>query len=242
MPYADKTFRDRNPVKRYLQQRRLRDALHAAPAWPDSGWVVDLGAGNGELCRQLLERIPAQRLVCYEPHPELIEEARRNIGPDSGVRFCRKPAELPSGPASLVFCLEVFEHLPPKETEELLDLLQGLLGRSGKAVIGVPIETGLPALGKGLFRMSRRYGEYDARPGHVLRAALGRPPKDRPVVELMPGKYFHLHHLGFDLSGFEEVLARRFNLLERSCSPFRVLGRSVNSEAYFLVDGGPGGR
>ena len=45
MSYADLTRRDANPVKRWLQSRRLEDALRLIPS--DAQTVVDFGGGDG---------------------------------------------------------------------------------------------------------------------------------------------------------------------------------------------------
>jgi SAM-dependent methyltransferase len=239
--YAAKTFADRNPVKRFVQGRRLRDAVHLAQSLPDPDVIVDFGAGNGELCKRLVRRFPAARIICYEPHPELIQQARANLESIPGVEFCTEASELPRAGADLVFCLEVFEHLPPAESGRVLDQLEKLLRGGGRAILGVPIETGLPALYKGAFRMARRYGEFDARPGHVFGAMAGRPPAERPVVELLPGSHYHLHHMGFDHRVFRRQLLRRFEIEAESGSPFPWLGHWINSEFNVLV-GLPGGR
>lgn len=235
MSYAEKTFSDRNRIKRLLQRRRLCDALRLAKGLQTPRRIVDLGAGNGELCKQLAQCYPDAEIVCYEPHPDIMAQARENLAGVANVSYCTNPGQLPQGPVDMVFCLEVFEHLLPAEQVRVLDIMQRLLGRAGRAVIGVPVETGLPALYKGLFRMARRFGEYDARPGHVLRSMIGRPPMDRPAVELMPGAYFYLHHLGFDHERFRRQLAEWFEIARASFSPLPALGGWINAEACYVV-------
>lgn len=79
--YTGITVGDRNPVKRYLQRRRLRDAVSVlADSEGDfSGDVLDLGGGSGELSKMLATRFPNARVFCYEPVPGIFEEARRNL-------------------------------------------------------------------------------------------------------------------------------------------------------------------
>lgn len=235
MSYAEKTFRDPNPVKRFFQNRRLADAARLCALQPGVKMVVDFGAGDGELCKRLAAMLPDASIVCYEPHPELLAQARANLSGIDRVSCTDDPAQLPRTAGGLVFCLEVFEHLPGREAEAALGLLEDLLAANGIAVIGVPVEIGVPALYKGAFRMLRRFGEFDARPGNVLAAAAGRPPADRPVVELLPDSYYHLHHLGFDHRRFRQTLAARFTMIRTSASPFRCLGTWINSEAYYAV-------
>ena len=118
-----------------------------------------------------------------------------------------------------MFCLEVFEHLPPRPAAEALAKIEHLLKDHGTFFVGVPNELFLPALVKGLFRMTRRYGAFDARFGNVLRATIGRPPKRRPVNEIAPGLPYHFHHLGFDYRKLRALLTGTFDLARQFGSP-----------------------
>ena len=235
-PYANKTFEDRSLIKRFFQNARLKDALRLVHGRDDLDLIVDFGAGNGELCRQLSERFPRARILCYEPHPELQEQARQNLESADNITFINDPAELPLASAELLFCLEVFEHLPERESGLAMDQIRQTLAEDGIAIIGVPIEVGIPALYKGLFRMFRRFGEFDARPMNVLAALFGRVPADRPVVELMPRSYYYLHHLGFDYRQFRKQISREFQIVKTSASPFRIFRGMINSELHFVVN------
>jgi hypothetical protein len=83
--------------------------------------------------------------------------------------------------------------------------------------------------------MGRRYGEFDAQPGNVVRAALGRPPVERPVLEIAAGLPYHPHHLGFDHRHLERELSECFVVVERWFSPLRFGGPSLNTEVYLLL-------
>ena len=240
MTYADLTIRDRNPVKRWLQRQRLADALKVLRAEPAGRRlrILDFGAGNGELVRRL-PGITSIEAWVYEPTPALMAEARENLAGFDTVRFVQDLASAEPGSFDYVFCLEVFEHLPEKETTEALQAIHRLLKRNGRAVIGVPHELFLPALFKGLFRMARRHGDFDARPGHIVSALVGRPPSDRPITEIFPGARFHLHHLGFDHRALQRRLRESFQLLDRYFSPFPILGATLNSEVYFVLGKAP---
>src|SRR5690625_260670 len=97
MSYANLTISDKNPIKRWLQRRRFDDALkaldRAAPA-PAPLKVMDYGAGNGELIRQLAELRPIEATV-FEPTPTLMKEARQHLSHLDAVSFCRTPTEAP---------------------------------------------------------------------------------------------------------------------------------------------------
>jgi len=235
MSYAEITFGDRNPIKRWLQRQRLVAAAELAGRMEKFPQVIcDFGAGNGELCKLLAERYETAKLICYEPAPELLAEARENLKAVSRVEFCENIHGITPGTLDLVLCLEVFEHLPPEETVEALRKISALLRPAGTIVIGVPIEVGLPALYKGIFRMARRYGAFDATPRNVAVSFLGHPPQKRPIAELAPGLRWYFDHVGFDFRAFKNVFRRYFNLIETAASPAPALGTWLMPEVYFV--------
>lgn len=234
MPYADITFKDKNPIKRKLQYRRLRDAIQLADLSLASV-VLDFGAGNGELCKSIALLQPQIKVICYEPATKMMEEARENLAGLNQVEFCTEAQSIAKGSVDLLYCLEVFEHIPEDETPIALSQMYSILRDQGVAVIGVPIEIGLPALYKGIFRMTRRFGEFDAKPLNILRSALVFPPRVRPVAVMEPNVRYHRDHMGFDYRRFREILRQRFQILRTSTSPFGLFGTLVNPEFYFIV-------
>ncbi len=233
--YSEITVRDRNPIKSYLQRRRLRDALGVLDGLDGhfGGRFLDFGGGSGELSRILAERFPRAEVFCYEPSPELLDEARQNLSGLQNVVFVPSLQEMRGNRFRYVFCLEVFEHLPRRETTKAVKAINRLLAREGIVVVGVPNELFLPALVKGLFRMTRRYGAFDARPGNVLRAAAGRPPEKRPVREITPGFPYHFHHTGFDHRKLRLTFSEAFDLERQFASPFG--GELLGTEVYLVL-------
>jgi 2-polyprenyl-3-methyl-5-hydroxy-6-metoxy-1,4-benzoquinol methylase len=140
------------------------------------------------------------------------------------------------GAFDLVTCCEVFEHLPPQETREALDTMRSLAAQGAVVVIGVPNELYGVALLKGLFRMARRYGKYDARWATVGAATLGRPRQDRPELTL-DGLGFIYPHTGFDYRRLIAQLdAHGLRVTRRYGSPFRRGPAVVNSEIYLVAE------
>src|SRR5262245_66131583 len=133
MSYADVTFRDKNPVKRWLQRHRLLSAVALYGSRRPSV-VCDFGAGDGELCKLLAENYPAVRLICYEPVTEFLQEAKQNLAAVPNVELRQDITTLESGVLDAVFCLEVFEHLPEAETATALAEIARLLKPNGIAV------------------------------------------------------------------------------------------------------------
>ena len=233
MSYAALTRHDANPIKRWLQERRLRAAIALVPR--EARRIVDYGAGDGEVAARLAAARPGLEVICFEPTPEIHAEAVVRLAGLERVRLSADEAALPEGWADVVLCLEVFEHLPAVETEAALERMARVLAPGGRLICGVPVEVGPPALAKGLFRRVRRADDYDGDLSRIARAALGRPPADRPVKDLAPGRAYHVHHLGFDHRRLVERLARRFRIERRRGSPFGSPLSLVNAELYIVA-------
>ncbi len=239
MSYAEITTRDRNPVKRWLQRRRFADAVNALGDEGDirqrTGFrILDFGAGNGELVRQLTETGPIAASV-YEPTAWMMAEARENLSGCDSVAFVDNVGSIQSSEFDYIFCLEVFEHLPPEETSHAIMEINRLLKPNGTAIVGVPHELFLPALVKGIFRMVRRHGAFDTVPRNIIRAIMGHQQPARPISEIAPKIKYHPHHLGFDYRRLEQQLRAHFEIERKWFSPFPVLGILFNSEVYFRV-------
>ncbi|WP_206669597.1 hypothetical protein [Brucella sp. 10RB9213] len=105
----------------------------------------------------------------------------------------------------------------------------------GKIVIGLPIEVGIPSLYKGLFRMVRRFGAYDATIGNILRSFAYLPPKKRPCSEIAPGFSYYFDHMGFDYRAFKSELSKQFLIDQIKSGPFPAFGAIFNPEINFLA-------
>ena len=236
MSYSEITFKDRNPIKRWLQQQRLVSAVKLySRSLRLSKTICDFGSGNGELCKLLAENYQNTKLICYEPTPSLLLEAQENLSAIDEIEFCKDIQSVAPGTIDAVFCLEVFEHLPPEETTDALQTMYDLLKPKGIIVIGVPVEIGIPALYKGLFRMSRHYGAFDTKMKNVALSFFGHPPKSRPTSEIAPGYRYHYEHMGFDFRRFKENLNNYFKLRKVSTSPFAMFGTWLMPEVYFVA-------
>ena len=233
MSYAALTREDANPVKRWLQERRLRAAVDLVE--PErAGRIVDYGAADGEVCARLAERWPDADILCFEPAAHLRHEAAGRLS-GRPVRLVGDEAELPTGWAQTVLCLEVLEHLPADETDRALETVHRVLAPGGVLICGVPVEIGPAAVAKGLFRRARRRDEFDAQPKHIAAAALGRPPAERPVQEFAPGRAYHPHHLGFDHRRLVRDLRGRFRVTRTVGSPFGGALPIANAELYIVA-------
>ena len=235
MTYAEITFKDKNPIKRWLQKQRLISALKTIDNLDGLSVICDFGAGNGELCKLLSKQFPNTHIICYEPTLNLLNEAKSNLKELPNISFFHNIDNLKKESIDLIFSLEVFEHLPVKERNSALQTISSLMTQEGNLVIGVPVEIGIPALYKGVFRMMRRYGAFDANIKNVLMSFIGIPPTNRPIGEIAPGFNYHFEHLGFDWRRFSETLKEYFTQPKITFSPFSFCGRWLMPEIYFKV-------
>ena len=237
MEYANITFQDPNPIKRWLQFKRLETAVQLSNKYlSDSNpySICDFGGGNGELCKLLINKYDNSVITCYEPTPELYNEAKQNLL-NYNVELIDNVNKISNNSVDIIFCLEVFEHLPPLETQEAFNAFLKILKPNGLIIIGIPIEIGIPALYKGLFRMFRRYGSYDANINNVIKSFLGKPPYRRPIIEIAPGFNYHSPHMGFNHRNFERECKSYFKIIEKSSSPFNIFNSFLMPEINFAI-------
>ena len=234
MSYAGLTREDRNGVKRWLHRRRFCDALRLARGGSDPGLVIDYGGGDGAFALLLAERFPLARVICFEPVARLRAEAEDALS-GSRVEIVAEEEGLPSGRADVVFCLEVLEHLPRQPRLRALREIGRVMSADGRLICGVPVEIGPPAVAKGLFRMSRRFGAFDARPGPVMAAAAGRPPRRRRGDDIDAGRAYLPHHLGFDHRRLVTELRAEFRIERLAGSPLPGAPIWLNSELHIVA-------
>ena len=233
--YSNITFRDKNPVKRWLQYRRMTTAVNLALSTQAQGVesFLDFGAGNGELIKVASAAYPKAHFYCYEPTPSLAEEAESNLSSIKNVKFFNSLDEITGRSFNLIFCLEVFEHLPNFESSQALQAIDSLLYPNGTAIFGVPVEIGIPALYKGLFRKSRRKDTFDTDTKNIFNSVIGLPPNQRQISEIAPGIAYYFEHMGFDYREFEIALRAKFKVVAKSFSPWNF--GALMPEVYYVA-------
>lgn len=235
MNYADITLNDPNGIKRYLQRSRFNSALKLYPTSAEALTVLDFGAGDGELALRLNTIASSSNYICYEPTPHMYKQAEKRLDQSNNVKLVNTLTTIEDNSLDIVYSLEVFEHLPQAESAEAFSKIYDLLKPGGKLIVGVPNELYFPALYKGLFRMTRRLGQFDAQLKNILRCFFAKPPQKRPICEISQGMNYHPHHLGFDHRKLKKQLQKSFLCSKQVASPFPILGTLFNPEVYFVM-------
>ncbi|MEJ2050668.1 MAG: class I SAM-dependent methyltransferase [Calditrichota bacterium] len=235
--YADLTVNDRNPIKRNLQRIRIRHALKPLKNLPSdyTGSILDFGAGDAYLSHQIATIYPHANIIAFEPSGELRQQALENIENHSNITIHEKLDNQTFNKFDYIFCLEVMEHLPQREMDIALEQLREVSTGSTKILFGVPNEIYLAAFLKGIFRMTRRYGEVDAIPSNILKASLGLPLKCRPVNIFSEDLPYIIRHVGFDYRVFLNQLLDKFDVVQIYGSPFPFLPQILNFEIFILA-------
>jgi trans-aconitate methyltransferase len=153
--YASYTRDTTDALKSLAHKRRYRQVLNliAPPLLIDR--VLDYGCGDGHLFSFLVDKFKRQNLVGYDPNPKLLAEAAPGVS--AGAELTTDIDGLltnRSSSFSLIYCIEVCEHLTDKSLDELLKHITVLGAPRARIVFGVPIETGPSGFLKSMYRIA----------------------------------------------------------------------------------------
>ena len=143
--------------------------------------------------------------------------------------------------------MEVLEHCPADVQPAVLDDLARLCAPRGTVVVSVPIEIGPALAAKQAARAvaaARGLSEYESRerysPGELARMICAGPdtaiPRAETCVEREDGTSMRFTgHKGFNWRALERMVAARFAIERRLCSPMPVFGAWLNSQVWFVL-------
>lgn len=226
-PYASYTHADPFAPKRWVHQKRFQDAL-ALLETCDRTAVLDYGTGDGhflELCRA---RFPESELWGYDP-------VVRNGGPNvSSPKIVSDPHALPREHFTTITLFETAEHLPDQELHQVLETIKTLLAPGGRVIISVPVEVGLPAMIKNLYRAVRRKDYERLTFLNYFKAIFGIPFERKVNVIDQGLRYIHTH-MGFSHRRFERILKEHWTIQQRIGTPVKLFGAALNTSLYYVV-------
>jgi SAM-dependent methyltransferase len=227
--YASYTRNTAEPLKRIAHSRRYEQLLRLIAAPLPGDRVLDYGCGDGHLFLHLLGNVPSDRLVGYDPNADLLAQADPAVVTGSSLTtdMSRLKAEH-GGWFSLIYCVEVCEHLTDKALDELFENISELAAPYARIIIGVPIETGPSGFLKAMYRTAHGHRQA-ASFTKAVRALFGLPiPRNETDLE------WYGDHTGFDHVRLRAKLEARGLRVKRSaCLPFPLFGQALNNEIYF---------
>lgn len=221
---------------------RFQVALRLAKQYAAGKRLLDYGCGDGTFLAMLVSEPggPAEA-VGSELYQNLVDDCAKRFGPETGLRFVSVANLGTAGRFDTVFCMEVLEHVV--ELDEVIDRLAGVLNDSGKLIVSVPVETGLPLLVKQAARRVaawRGIGHYPGSDPYTLRDyaasifAGSQQHIQRPIHAGENNTVFH-DHKGFNWMALRDRLGRRFQLESVLSSPIGWLPPHLGSQAWFVL-------
>lgn len=221
MPYANWTYKARNPIQRLSHKRRFeKTARLIERVLPEGGSLLDFGCADGFLLSKLVGRLPSSAVLHgYEPFPDSKVD-------DSLIIF-NDESQLSGRLYDVVSCFEVLEHFSAQNAEKLIRTMKQHLSPDGLLVISVPVEGGPVGLFKGLTRKM-----FDRRLRHQYTwRNLWRTLWYLPLDEWRQGEGY-LDHIGFYFRNLLPILEKDFSLQSMEYSPFPFPGQLFNSQIY----------
>lgn len=229
--YQAQTLASQSLLRRLSHSSRYRMAADLA-AVRAGETVLDYGAGDGTLLVELFRREPAAQYWAMEPSPKMRDLLQAQLlEAQLTAQVASSPAELPPNSLDLIVCTEVLEHLPEEPLDAALRTIAAALKRDGRALISVPIETGLPSLLKNLVR--RLQGTEAVTLRDAWNCALGQAQR----VNRGGNEWYIPSHLGFDFRSIEQRLpAAGLKLMQRHYSPLPLGAAALNSQIFWSVE------
>jgi SAM-dependent methyltransferase len=231
LDYADYTRNTTEPLKRIAHFRRYKQVvdLIAQPSERDA--VLDYGCGDAHLFSHFVPRFSRNKLVGYDPNPKLLAQASAEVATGSVLTTDIEAIKLgnPFG-FSLIYCMEVCEHLTDRALDELFQNLRALAATHARIVFGIPLEVGLSGFLKSLYRLAHHDRLERPSVANAFRSLFGISI-ERKITDV---EWFG-NHTGFDYRRLRCQLEQNGFRVKRSrYLPFPMLGPVLNNEIYFV--------
>lgn len=206
--------------------------------------VLDYGCGDGTFLAMLMAQPTAPaKAHGAELLPETVKNCRDRLGRDNlnFVLLDELDNDEHRGAYDAVICMEVLEHMI--DVESVLNRFVRLLAPSGKLLISVPVESGIPLLIKQAARRIaswRGIGDYPGTSPYTLSEycvgvfAGPRQSIARPVHRDANDRTTH-DHKGFNWMALRQALAERFDIERTLGSPVTWLTPHLASQVWFIA-------
>ena len=242
--FAKKQLASKSRLISWSHRSRFHVALELAEQFAGKK-LLDYGCGDGSFLAMLMNTPhPPAVAVGAEAYAEVIDDCRERFSLIGGLSFMAV-GEL-DGPDhdatyDAVVCMEVLEHM--LSPDSLLQKFSRLLAPSGKLLISVPVETGLPLLIKQTVRRIagwRGIGDYPGMTpysfGELARGLLANGKRQhikRPIHANASGAVHD--HKGFNWMLLRKQLEQDFEIEKVLGSPLTWLSPHLASQVWFLA-------
>jgi SAM-dependent methyltransferase len=206
--------------------------------------VLDYGCGDGTFLAMLMTQptAPAEAFGA-ELLPEDVKDCEDRLGRNnlSFVLLDELDNGEHRGAYDAIICMEVLEHMV--DVGSVLDRFVGLLAPSGKLLISVPVETGIPLLIKQATRRIagwRGIGDYPGTSPYTLwEYCVGvfagpRQVIARPIYRDASSRATH-DHKGFNWMALRQALADGFDIERTLGSPLTWLTPHLASQVWLVA-------
>lgn len=226
MNYSSLTTDSRFFIKRFSHKNRFEKAYKLCQKEAFTS-LLDFGTGDGYFLNYLKEKNNRLfKIVGYEP----VDSIYNQIKTDKDILLVKKISSLEKEKFDVITCLEVLEHFEEDYQKELLNQMKGLLAKTGRIIISVPIEIGFSSLLKNSFRIIFKQRERDTSYLNTLKALFHINVKRK-----REGDYI-FSHVGFNYNKLEEVIKKEdFIIINKQFSPFKFLFSLINSQVFFEI-------
>jgi SAM-dependent methyltransferase len=242
--FAKKQLASRSWLISWSHRSRFQIALDLAEQFAGKK-LLDYGCGDGSFLAMLMNTpCPPAIAVGAEAYAEVIDDCRERFSTISALSFMAiEEIDKPDQDAAYdaVVCMEVLEHM--LNPDSLLQKFSRLLTPTGKLLISVPVETGLPLLIKQTARRIagwRGIGDYPGQTpysfGELARGLLAdgkRQHIERPI-HANPSGAVH-DHKGFNWMLLRKQLEQDFEIEKVLGSPLTWLSPHLASQVWFLA-------
>ena len=230
MEYADYTRNTTEPLKRIAHGRRYQQVVDLIARPVEADTVLDYGCGDGHLFSYFIGQLSRTNLVGYDPDQKLLSQASSAVS--AGAQLTTDIEALINdrrGAFSLIYCMEVCEHLTDRALLQLFRNIRTLAAPQARVVFGVPIETGPSGFLKALYRMSKG-GRQSASLEKAMRSLV-----NANIYRDMTAEEWFGSHTGFSHSYFRKTLRQnKFEVQKTYHLPFPLMRSLMNNEIYFV--------
>jgi 2-polyprenyl-3-methyl-5-hydroxy-6-metoxy-1,4-benzoquinol methylase len=138
---------------------------------------------------------------------------------------------LNNGKFNYITCFEVLEHCHSNVQTDILQKLGHYLKPDGKIILSVPIEIGVTALLKNIFRFrwsaKKRFAGYTLK--NILKSTFYMPISDYRSQNI----YFT--HMGFDYRQLVKIINNYFTIEQKTYTPLHKMNHILNSQVFFIL-------